>query len=394
MATTTPNSLLRRWPLLLMVFVAGCATTTPVTVPATPISTNAIVIVIDDPRGNLRRHGSGPGYQRPVAYTDDPILSRHADAIASDYGLTVIEQWPLRNLAVHCFVVERPADDVLTAVNADPRVRWSQPFNEMRVQTETSRRSGQAGDCLFCEFDAQFRGLGRDVTIAVIDTAVDTAHPDLRRSSVMTQNFAGARGNPDEEDHGTAVVGLIAAVAETETGLTGVAPEAKVHLLRGCWQSSAGDGRCNTLTLALALDAAIDLQPDVLNLSLTGRRDRVLDELLGVLLANGTLVVAAHDEQRTPEARFPSRQAGVVYAYGIDQTPSPDNAGVLFAPRHALSLTPMAGYDLVSGHSIATPQLAAMAARLMEHDEDASRNEIVTRLTAWLRRFYTGQTES
>ncbi|MEM8548949.1 MAG: S8 family serine peptidase, partial [Pseudomonadota bacterium] len=241
---------------------------------------------------------------------------------------------------------------------------------------------------------ALFRNPGFDVSIAVIDTAAVMDHPDLLRSSLMTRNFAGRRGNPEEEQHGTAVVGLIAAIASHDQGLNGAAPGADVHLLRGCWQSAQGPGRCNTLTLALALDAAIDLQPDILNLSLTGRNDRFLDELLTILLANGTLVIAAHDDERAPSARFPLDHDGVVYAYGVADgegvrtaisAPTPN---LLFAPRHAVSLAPMGEYDLVSGHSIATPQLAAMAARLIQEESDHSRTDTINALQVWLNQYY------
>jgi len=98
------------------------------------------------------------------------------------------------------------------------------------------------------------------------------------------------------------------------------------------------------------LDAAIDLKPEVLNLSLTGGYDRVLEELLSVLLETGTIVIAAYDERRSPKARFPISQPGVVYAYGsvgANVQPVNDEGTVLSAPRHAMSLAPMAGYDLV-----------------------------------------------
>ncbi|MEL6869151.1 MAG: S8/S53 family peptidase [Pseudomonadota bacterium] len=352
---------------------------------------DAVVIVIEDPRASLRRIGAGPGYGLPSAYADDPLLKRRSAAIARDYDLSIIDEWPLRNLGVHCFAIERPSAAVLAAIDRDERIKWLQPFNEFALQSNQSTTSATSENCALCQFKAQFDSPGRNITIAVIDTAVDTDHPDLRRSSLVTRNFAGPRGNPDEEDHGTAVVGLINAIPSTEHGVDGLAPAARVHLLRGCWQDNNAQGRCNTLTLALALDAAVDLAPDILNLSLTGRQDRLLDELLGKLLANGTLVFAAHDEQRKAEERFPARQLGVVYAYGVEETvaaSAPSDPNVLYAPRHALSLATMGGYDLVSGHSIATPQLAAMAARLMEHDASRSRADTIQTLKDWLKDYY------
>ncbi len=386
------------WLGTLLVLSAGCASTPPDAQRQERIADGALLIVVDDPRGERRRRGVGPGYRVAQAYADDPILARTTAALAKDYGLSVLEQWPLQNLGVHCFVVSRPDQSVVDAMSTDQRVKWLQTFNEFDLQTSapTTGITSADPDCLLCRFARDVDSLGHGVRIAVIDTAVDTSHPDLRDSRVDVRNFAGRRGNPTEEKHGTTVVGLIAARASGPKGLNGAAPEARVHALRGCWQGGQGkdqshdQGRCNTLTLALALDAAIELEPDVLNLSLTGKRDRVLDELVDVLLSRGTVVVAAYDETRASDDRFPARRPGVIYAYGVarDQAADVPHDDVVFGPRHAVSLSPMAGYDLVTGHSIATPHVAAMAARLLGEYEGASRDRVLAELTAWLEGYY------
>ncbi len=377
--------------LFVVWVLAGCASSASV-VPAALTSLEApegaIMVVIDDPRSERRRRGIGsPGYSANLAYHDDPTLKRAADKLAVDHGLTLVSQWPLRNLAVHCLVVEAPSPQALQALQQDARVRWVQPFNEFATQSTTAAPVNVPKPNIRHWFST-LDGQGAGVTIAVVDTAIDQSHPDLSGSSIRQTNFAGSRGRPTEEEHGTAVVGLIAASASTPQGVTGFAREADVQVLRACWQLQGKlVGHCNTLTLALALDAAIDLEPAVLNLSLTGRYDRVLEELLGVLLDSGTIVIAAYDDERPQTERFPAARAGVVYAYGaanVNSSPQERSVNILNAPRHAMSLAPMAGYDLVSGHSIAAPHISALAARLIEGKPDASRDEIVGQLRSWL----------
>ena len=391
---------------LLTGTLIGCAAVAPpppsvaeFTAPA-----GALMVVIADPRSERRRRGVGnPGYSTSLAYADDPALDRAARALARDHNLQLLAQWPLRNLAVHCLVVVPPTGSALTALQNDERVSWLQPFNEFSTEQATAAtgsenallnnsgdNSGNNSARPITDVFAEFNSQGDGVRIAVVDTSIDSSHPDLARSSVSQRNFAGSRGVLREEPHGTAVVGLIAAVPTTPDGLTGWANAADVRVLRACWQRDASTGgKCNTLTLALALDAAIDLQPDILNLSLTGGYDRVLEELLTVLLDRGTLVVAAWDEDRALDQRFPSDRTGVIYAYGrstaepADLRPAamPAPAGaVLRAPRHALSLKPMAGYDLVSGHSIAAPHISALAARLVNRRPEADRQQILREL--------------
>ena len=346
------------------------------------------MIVIDDPRSERRRRGiRSPAYSTALAYHDDPALTRAAAELTTDHALTLVAQWPLRNLAVHCLVVEAPTTAVLKALNQDPRVRWVQPFNEFSTQG-ASQVSSVTGPQSMKALWSSVMGQGAGVRIAVIDTAIDQSHPDLSKSSVRQFNFAGSRGRPGEEEHGTAVVGLISAMPRQAQGVTGFAHEADVQVLRACWQTEGtAVGKCNTLTLALALDAAIDLKPEVLNLSLTGQYDKVLEELIAVLLESGTIVIAAYDEHRASAERFPAARAGVVYAYGAANAgaqPHDRDGIVLHGPRHAMSLAPMAGYDLVSGHSIAAPHISALAARLIESQPDASREQILNQLNTWL----------
>ncbi len=380
----------------LAVMLAGSACTTlhddPV---ADERLRETLVVVVKDPRSERRRLGlSGPGYQARLAYQDDPSLRRLTSALASEYELSVLTQWPIKTLEVHCFVIERPPADRLAALEQDPRVRWVQPFNEYEMKSSPAVSVSNAPSTLANRFIETFDARGEGVRVVVVDTSADQEHPGLSRARLHHQNFAGSRGALGAEPHGTAVVGLIAAApGEMQDGVRGIAPDAEVHLLRGCWQESQrSGGRCNTLTLALALDAAVAVEPDIVNLSLSGPADRVLDELTRKLLDQGSIIVSAFDEQRSPERRFPMPRDGVVYAYGLsDEQPRPDSERVLFAPRHAFSLIPEGGYDLVSGHSIASPQLAGMAAVLIEQFPEANRADILDSLDRWLSQHYDGR---
>ena len=376
----------------IFALMVGCASSPDASVAELENADKVMIVVIDDPRSERRKRGvSGPGYSARLDYKDDPLLHARAAAIADDHGLSILSEWPLRNLNVHCFAIVQPADEVLDALQNDERVRWVQPFNRFAVKNSNTGAGiselpvNQFGHQFNQKFFNEISQRGNNVNIAVIDTSADTSHPDLLRSRITQANFAGQRGLQSKEAHGTAVVGLIAAKPSTSKGIAGLANDANVHLLRGCWQDANNRGICNTLTLALAFDAAIDLQPDILNLSLTGPHDKILAKLLALLLKKKTLVVAAYDENRSAKERFPMPQPGVIYAYGTDgDTQHPVAGNIFYAPRHALSLTPMAGYELVSGHSIATPHISAMAACLISRYPKATRKQIVANLQQWL----------
>src|SRR5207253_11414667 len=134
---------------------------------------------------------------------------------------------------------------------------------------------------------------GKNVRVATIDTAVQTDHPDLQGQIYVSRDFVGGR-LALAEIHGTAIAGIIAARADNGVGIAGVAPDAKLLALRACWESGQLDGTavCNSFTLAKALQFALDQHAQVINLSLTGAPDRLVERLLDVALARRISVVA------------------------------------------------------------------------------------------------------
>jgi len=123
---------------------------------------------------------------------------------------------------------------------------------------------------------------GAGVTVAVIDTGIDFAHPDLAGKIVggITFDGCGSTGCGDGSKapgfagspHGTWVAGVIAATAGNGIGIAGVAPEASLL--------SVNVGGVLVSDVALGIEWAVDHGADVINLSL-GRAGFYGTELLG-----------------------------------------------------------------------------------------------------------------
>jgi len=157
------------------------------------------------------------------------------------------------------------------------------------------------------------------------------------------------------------IAGVIVSQPVSKLGVAGVAPSAKVIAYRGCWESVDSDTHCNTLSLARALDAVTRSDVDILNLSLSGPKDLLLDSLIERIVAQKTMVVAAFDPNRVDEdTRFPSKNDGVllVRANILDR----QYGNVFSAPGERLVASPGNRYDHMVGHSVAAAYTSGVLA--------------------------------
>ena len=169
--------------------------------------------------------------------------------------------------------------------------------------------------------------------------------------------------------------------------MKGVAPKADVYAYRGCWELESGDTQCNTLSLARALDGVAQSDASILNLSLSGPKDLLLDRLVDRLVSQGVFVVAAFDPKRPSENRFPTRRDGVliVRAEHMNQ----DFNSEFTAPGKRIVVLPTKGYSLMTGHSVATAYTSGVLALIVQkqtHIADRNRSDVSDLLEAQLSR--------
>jgi len=127
---------------------------------------------------------------------------------------------------------------------------------------------------------------GAGVRVAIIDSGLDTKHPQLRWFS----NFVDLTGTGyrDCVGHGTAVTGIIAGRVYPGVAFHGVAPQATVIELK---QSNKPEGHVDNL--ALAIEKAVQLKADVINISIKTFDNPTLQAAIMNALAKDIVVVAA-----------------------------------------------------------------------------------------------------
>ena len=296
---------------------------------------------------------------------------RIAADIAGAHRLDIETDWPMPELGVDCYVMRVPhgtsAQAVIEQLSHDARAAWSQPLQTFRALSYNDPLFALQPTAERWHLEAlHAASTGRGVVIALVDSGVDMDQPDLAGRVRTTANFV--REPYVGEEHGTAVAGIIVARADNRAGIVGVAPEATLLALRGCSTIAPGRTECNSFSLARALQSAMESQAQVVNLSLGGPRDRLLQALLDVALARGIIVVAATDARDAPS--FPASHPGVV---SVAAEGSPATAQFSAPGTDVPTTLPGAHWGLVTGASYAAAEVTGLVALVLQHRPLAAR---------------------
>ena len=217
------------------------------------------------------------------------------------------------------------------------------------------------------------------VRVGLIDGGLDAQHPAFKRTEV---HLWGCQGAPVPSVHGTAVASLLVGQAAASSAPGAVLYAADIY----CGQPAGGAAE----DVAVALAWMARERVAVVNVSLVGPANRVLERSVQALIRKGYVVVAAvgNDGPAAPPL-YPASYAGVVGVTGVTraQRVLPEAAQgpqVMFAaPGAQLSAAQMGGgYGNVRGTSFAAPRVAALLAQQMQQPDVATAQAAIARLVA------------
>lgn len=243
---------------------------------------------------------------------------------------------------------------------------------------------------------------GAGVTIAIIDTGVDSSHRDLAGVVVGGTDVSGI-GSPDGQtpvgqgsEHGTMVASLAAGRGNSGSGgVIGSAPEASVLSISMAFQGatqSADD------QIARAVVWAVDNGADVISLSLTrNTRDwpTSWDEAFLYAESRDVVVVAAAGNRGsgTEAVGAPATMPGVLTVGGLTQSGEASarasaqgiTLGVMAPSENLVGALPGDRYALWDGTSGATPIVAGIVALVRAAHPDLDAANIINRVLATAR---------
>lgn len=246
---------------------------------------------------------------------------------------------------------------------------------------------------------------GRGVTVAILDSGVDAAHPDLAGQVLPGLDLVDGStdGRVDPVGHGTTVAALIAGKRDAD-GVVGIAPDARILPVRVLDKQNRYD---DASVVAKGLRWAVDHGAQVVNLSLGGvTQSDVLASAIEYAAARDVVVIActgniAQTTGADLRVWYPARKPGVVAVTGLRNSSSPGQdwldrptgdelwPGALTGPETVLSAPAASlvgarpgGYWRVQGTSFAAPLVTATAALVRARMPQLDAANVINHLIA------------
>ncbi len=260
------------------------------------------------------------------------------------------------------------AEQAAEMLRRDPRVLYAEPdvlFHALAVPNDPFW--GDQGHMRMVSAPAGWDvATGSDrIVLAIIDTGLDLAHPDIQGRVVQGYDFANGDADPtDDHGHGTAVAGIAAATGNNGIGIAGLDWRAKIMPLKALGANGSG----NLSAIAQSIVWASDRGASVINLSLGAQVDSpTLRDAVRYAASRGVVMAAATGNDGAQLAVYPAAYPEVIAVGAWDGTGKAafSNYGPhvdLVAPGVNVYTTRRGGYGYFSGTSAAAPFVAGLAA--------------------------------
>lgn len=276
------------------------------------------------------------------------------------------KSWPIRFIEPHYLYLtnEEPTSyEVIPNDALFERYQWNIPNIEAEKGWALSRGS-------------------ENVIIAVLDTGAQLDHPDLQGKFTEGKNITNPATSPDDDlGHGTHVAGIIGATANNGEGIAGVSWYNKIMPVKVLNNSGAG----SSYSVAQGIIWATDNGAKVINMSLGNYASAdFLHEAIKYAYERDVVIIAASGNDNTNRPGYPAAYPEV---FAVGATTSAKQRAVfsnygdyidVAAPGDSIASTYIGGqYAALSGTSMATPHVSALAGLIRSINADLTNIEVM-----------------
>jgi subtilisin family serine protease len=362
--------------------------------PVTDGNRNAAPQAPPPPQNTARRNPSGvpPANERRMAPDEvvielsNGVTPQQIDALQRRFNLIRIESRTslLANTTVYRWRIpdRRSVAAVVRALEAGGGVASAQPnylFTTRQSGAGETADNGQQ-QYLLAKLHLQQAhaiAMGDNVRVAVIDSGVDTEHPELAGAIAAKFDTLTKAFKPD--NHGTAIAGLIAAHGK----LTGAAPHARILAVRA-FDPKGTTAEGSTFNILKGLDWAAANHARIINMSFAGPNDPAIHRSLDAAhKKNIVLIAAAGNAGPKSPPLYPAADPNViaVTATDADNKLFPmSNRGryvAVAAPgTNILVAIPDGAYEVGSGTSYSAAEVSGIAALMIQHKPDLTPDRL------------------
>jgi subtilisin len=306
-----------------------------------------------------------------------------AQEMAAKHGADVFFTY---EFALKGFAARIP-DARLPDVASDPRVSY---IEQDGVASAIAQELPWGVDYIDADLSSTRAGDGTGsvdgIAIAIIDTGIDTRHPDLKVSGGINYSGGNAGNYNDGNGHGTHCAG-IAAAKDNGIGVVGVAPGASLYAVKVL--SNSGSGSWSAVIKGCDWVTARAGFIRVANMSLGGPENQAVDAAVERMVSAGIVVaVAAGNDGADASNYSPARTPSAITVGAHDSSgaiASFSNTGGsvdVYAPGVGIKSTYKSGsYAILSGTSMAAPHVAGAAALYLFTHPGASVQQVQTALS-------------
>ncbi len=348
----------------------------------------------------LRREGPGGSVE-----TFDPVTAMEPDELLvanppSDFtdilrqlNFTLIERFTFQGLAFQVARVKVAPGMALPAARAALAGRmpgvlidYNHRFDDSAGPDVPSKVTSYAQEAIgWHDVPAS---CGKGLKIGMIDSSVDESHPVFRGRDLEFRTFHSPNRQPGSDDHGTAIAALLVGRPGLN-GLGGLLPGATLKAANMFEKSESGFEVGNAVAMLRALDWLVREKVAVINMSVAGNKNLMVERGIRKATEAGVVIVAAagnwgRDDMPAYPAAF-EQVIGVTAVDAEDGIYEKANRGnyIKFAAPGVTMMTaaPGGGSRQQSGTSFAVPFLTAIVGLAIKNGEGSSSATVEKAIT-------------